>query len=52
VGYVQFETGLLGASHSPEFSSRYGVNEVIKLAVAPRLELLASAEPIAHYTTG
>lgn len=50
VGYLQFETGFLGASHSPEFSSRYGFNEVIKLSVAPRLELLASGEPVAHYT--
>jgi hypothetical protein len=50
VGYLQFETGFLGASHSPEFSSRYGFNEVMKLSVAPRLELLASGEPIAHYT--
>lgn len=51
VGYLQFETGVLGANDSPEFSSRYGLNEVMKLSVAPRLELLASAEPIAHYTT-
>lgn len=50
VGYLQFETGFLGASDSPEFSSRYGFNEVMKLSVAPRLELLASGEPIAHYT--
>ena len=49
VGYLQFETGFLDASHSPEFSSRYGFNEVVKLSVAPRLELLASGEPIAHY---
>jgi hypothetical protein len=48
-GYLQFETGFLGASHSAEFSSRYGFNEVMKLSVAPRLELLASGEPIAHY---
>jgi hypothetical protein len=50
VGYLQFETGALAANHSPEFSSRYGLNEVLKLSVAPRLELLASGEPIAHYT--
>jgi hypothetical protein len=50
VGYLQFETGALAANHSPEFTSRYGVNEVLKLSVAPRLELLASGEPIAHYT--
>ena len=51
-GYLQFETGTLAANHSPEFSSRYGVNEVIKLSVAPRLELLASGEPVAHFTAG
>jgi len=49
VGYLQFETGVLGASHSPEFSSRYGFNEVMKLSVMPRLELIASAEPLVHY---
>lgn len=50
VGCLQFETGSLGANHSPEFSSRYGFDEVMKLSIAPRLELLASGEPIAHYT--
>src|SRR5450432_3559397 len=30
VGYLQFETGVLGAADSPEFSSRTGMNEVIK----------------------
>jgi hypothetical protein len=50
VGYLQFETGFLGAMDSPEFSSRYSFNETMKLSVAPRFELLASAEPIAHYT--
>lgn len=49
VGYLQFETGTLWADHSGEFSSRTSLNEVIKLSVAPRLELLASAEPFVHY---
>jgi hypothetical protein len=49
VGYLQFETGVLGANHSPEFSSRYGFNEVMKLSVMPRIELIASAEPVVHY---
>lgn len=52
VGYVQFETGVLGARDSPEFSSRLAPNETIKFSVAPRLEFLAAGEPIAHYTTG
>jgi hypothetical protein len=50
VGYLQFETGFVPAYDSPEFSSRYGLDEVIKLAIAPRLELLAVSEPIAHFT--
>jgi hypothetical protein len=48
VGYLQFETGVQGASHSPEFSSRFGLNEVIKLSVVPRLQFIASDEPWAH----
>ncbi len=49
VGYLQFETGALGAIHSPEFSSRLALNEVIKLSVARRWELLVEAEPAVHY---
>jgi hypothetical protein len=49
VGYLQFETGTIGAWHSPEFSSRASFNEVMKFSVAPRLEFLASAEPFVHY---
>jgi len=49
-GYLQFETGFVPAYDSPEFLSRYSFNEVIKLTVAPRLEFLASAEPVAHFT--
>jgi hypothetical protein len=51
VGYLQFETGVLGALDSGEFSSRYGLNEVIKIAVAPRLQLLAESEPLVHSVT-
>jgi hypothetical protein len=50
VGYLQFETGFTPAYNSREFSSRYSLNEVIKLTAAPRLEFLAAAEPIAHFT--
>ncbi|HZV88783.1 MAG TPA: hypothetical protein VFF95_14635 [Candidatus Binatus sp.] len=52
VGYLQFETGFVPAYDSPEFSSRYSFDEVIKLAVAPRLEFLAVTEPVAHFTAG
>jgi hypothetical protein len=49
VGYLQFETGFLGAWHSPEFSSRESVNEVIKFSVSRRFEFLAASEPLVHY---
>jgi len=48
VGYLQFETGFLGARHAPGIDSQYSMNEVIKLAITPRVEFLASAEPVAH----
>lgn len=48
-GYLQFETGVLLANQSPEFSSRYGFNEVMKFSVTPRLQLIASTEPFVHY---
>jgi len=51
-GYLQFETGVLGAADSAEFSARYGLNEVMKLTVAPRLELLAGSEPMVHSVVG
>jgi hypothetical protein len=44
-GYLQFETGAIGATHSPEFISRTALNETMKLSVMPRLEFIASAEP-------
>ena len=52
VGYLQFETGMLGASESPELAWRYGFNEVMKLTVAPRLELIVSDEPFDRYNVG
>ena len=52
VGYLQFETGFVGATHSPEFNSRYSLVSVIKLSLEPRLEVLTSVEPIAHFTAG
>jgi hypothetical protein len=48
VGYLQFETGGLGAVTSPEFGTRIGINLVTKLTVAPRLELLVLTEPYVH----
>ena len=47
-GYVQFESGILVATHSGEFSSRTGFNEVMKLSVTPRLQALISSELLVH----
>jgi hypothetical protein len=52
VGYLQFETGTLGATGSAEFSTYYEFNEVIKLAVSRRIELIESCAPVAHSTLG
>ena len=51
VGYLQFETGFTPAFDSPEFSSRYSLNEVIKLAVVPRLQVIVASDPIVHFTS-
>ena len=48
VGYLQFESGMLGATTSPEFGTRIGINQVTKLTVIPRLEFLALTEPYVH----
>jgi hypothetical protein len=52
VGYVQFETGVLGAEHSGEFANRTGLNEVIKFAVAKQLQFLVSSEPFVRSDLG
>lgn len=49
VGYLQFESGVLTARHSPEFSSQSNINEVIKLSFTRRLQLLASFQPVVGY---
>jgi hypothetical protein len=49
VGYLQFETGTLGAVNSPELSTSNDFNQVIKLAVTRRLEFIESSEPIVYY---
>jgi hypothetical protein len=48
VGYFQFESGVLGAWNSPEFSSQFNFNEVIKFSVSRWIELIAAAEPYEH----
>src|ERR1700676_3808830 len=39
VGYLQFETGGLGAMHSPGVSSQSSLNEVVKFSVSSRIAL-------------
>ena len=50
VGYLQFENGTLYARDSGEFSTRTSINQVTKLTVLPRLQLLALPEPFVHST--
>jgi hypothetical protein len=50
VGYLQFENGVLYATDSPEFSKRFGINQVTKLSINERVEVLALFEPFTHST--
>jgi hypothetical protein len=50
VGYLQFEAGSLYATDSPEFSKRLGINQVYKLTLHKRVELLTLFEPFTHST--
>lgn len=52
VGYLQFENGGLYATDSSEFDTRFGINQVTKLAVTSRLQLLALSEPLVHSRDG
>jgi hypothetical protein len=52
VGYLQFENGTLYATGSQDFSSRFAVNQVTKLAVHPRLQFLVQSEPFVHSGLG
>lgn len=45
VGYLQFETGALGAEKSGEFANRTGIEEVVKLSLERRFELVVQTEP-------
>lgn len=51
IGYFQFETGYLGAWHSPDVSSQASLGEVVKFSVSRWLELLAETGPFAHSNT-
>jgi hypothetical protein len=51
IGYLQFETGVLAAWHSPEFSTQQSLGEVTKWTVSRWLELLAGTSPFVHSDT-
>jgi hypothetical protein len=46
LGYLQLETGLLAATNFGEFSRRFAVNEVSKVTVHPRAQLIFALEPL------
>src|ERR1700736_1743451 len=48
VGYLQFQTGYLGAADSPELSSQSSINAVVNFSVISRVELLVGTQPYAH----
>jgi hypothetical protein len=52
VGYLQFETGVLGAEHSPDLPNQVSFNEVVKLSLNQRVELLLQTQPFAHSDLG
>ena len=52
VGYLQFETGYLGAWHFFALSTQSSFNEVVKFSVAPRVQLLVNYQPFAHSNFG
>lgn len=52
VGYLQFETGVLGAEHSGEFANRTALEEVVKLTIAKRVEFLVQSEPAVFSDVG
>lgn len=52
VGYLQFETGVLVAEHSPDLPSQWSFNEVMKFSPGKRLELVLQSQPFAHSDLG
>ncbi len=49
-GYLQFESGILGAATSPEFSTRIGFNQVTRFAFTSRFDVFSVTEPYVHST--
>ncbi|HEY0307516.1 MAG TPA: hypothetical protein VGB94_05105 [Acidobacteriaceae bacterium] len=48
IGYLQFENGTLYANGSQEFANQFGLNQVTKLTLNTRLQLLTSWQPFAY----
>jgi hypothetical protein len=51
VGYLQFETGLLAAWHSPQFATQQSLGEVTKLTISRRVQFLVGTGPYVHSNT-
>jgi hypothetical protein len=51
VGYAQFESGMLYAMGSAQFSHRTGEEQTMRLTVAPSLQFILSSEPVAYSST-
>ncbi len=51
-GYLQFETGGLGAEKSGEFANRASIQAVVKMAIGNRAELIIQTEPLVHADLG
>jgi hypothetical protein len=49
---LQFESGYLGAWHSPEFSSQASINEVVKFSVSRHIQFLVADGPFARSRVG
>src|SRR5437667_9922841 len=45
VGYLQFQTGYLGAADSPDLSSQSSINAVVNFSVTPRRDVAVVATP-------
>ncbi len=52
VGYLQFETGVLGAEHSEGVANQLSFNEVMKFSPVKRLEFILQMQPFATTDTG
>jgi hypothetical protein len=52
VGYLQFETGVLGAEHSEGVANQLSFNEVLKFSPVKRLEFILQTQPFASTDIG